>query len=151
VRTGDLFAPAVALGMAIGRIGCLLTELPGTPTGSSYGITLSPVAAARLGSTPGVALHPSFVYEIVFHATAFAVIWFWLRHRLLAPGETLTLYLAAYGIFRFFVEFIRGNEVVWEGLTKSQLFLLVTVPLILARVCWQVRQGRYQLAPVESA
>ncbi|MEO9220977.1 MAG: prolipoprotein diacylglyceryl transferase family protein, partial [Mycobacteriaceae bacterium] len=29
-RTGDLFAPAVALGMAIGRIGCLLTELPGT-------------------------------------------------------------------------------------------------------------------------
>lgn len=151
VRTGDLFAPAVALGMAIGRIGCLLTELPGTPTGSSYGITLSPAAAARLGSTPGVALHPSFVYEIVFQATAFAVIWFWLRHRLLAPGETLTLYLAAYGIFRFFVEFIRGNEVVWEGLTKSQLFLLVTVPLILARVCWQVRQGRYQLAPVESA
>jgi len=63
VRTGDLFAPAVALGMAIGRIGCLLTELPGTPTGSSYGITLSPAAAARLGSTPGVALHPSFVYD----------------------------------------------------------------------------------------
>ena len=31
-RTGDLFAPAVALGMAIGRVGCLLTELPGTPT-----------------------------------------------------------------------------------------------------------------------
>ena len=31
--TGDLFAPAVALAMAIGRIGCLLTELPGTPTG----------------------------------------------------------------------------------------------------------------------
>jgi len=31
VRTGDLFAPAVALGMAIGRVGCLLTELPGTP------------------------------------------------------------------------------------------------------------------------
>src|SRR5688572_10302107 len=31
-RTGDLFAPAVALGMAVGRVGCLLTELPGTPT-----------------------------------------------------------------------------------------------------------------------
>ena len=29
LRTGDLFAPAVALGMAVGRIGCLLTELPG--------------------------------------------------------------------------------------------------------------------------
>ena len=28
LRTGDLFAPAVALGMAVGRVGCLLTELP---------------------------------------------------------------------------------------------------------------------------
>ena len=33
LRTGDLFAPAVALGMAVGRVGCLLTELPGTPLG----------------------------------------------------------------------------------------------------------------------
>ena len=49
LRTGDLFAPAVALGMAVGRIGCLLTERPGTPTGSSWGITLDPAAAARLG------------------------------------------------------------------------------------------------------
>lgn len=31
-KTGDLFAPAVALGMAVGRIGCFLTEAPGRPT-----------------------------------------------------------------------------------------------------------------------
>jgi prolipoprotein diacylglyceryltransferase len=30
--TGDFFAPAVALGMAVGRVGCLLSALPGTPT-----------------------------------------------------------------------------------------------------------------------
>ena len=46
-RTGDLFAPAVALGMAIGRVGCLLTEQPGTPTGGGWGITLDAAAAAR--------------------------------------------------------------------------------------------------------
>jgi hypothetical protein len=40
--TGDLFAPAVALGMAIGRVGCLLTELPGTPTGGHWGMVLHP-------------------------------------------------------------------------------------------------------------
>ncbi len=68
VRTGDLFAPAVALGMAVGRVGCLLTELPGTPTGTSYGIRLDADAAQRLGAPAGVPLHPSFVYEIVFHA-----------------------------------------------------------------------------------
>ncbi len=146
-RTGDLFAPAVALGMAVGRVGCLLTELPGTATGSSYGITLSEPAAERLGATAGVALHPSFVYEIAFQAAAFAVLWLYLRHRVTAPGETLTLYLAGYGVFRFLVEFVRGNEVVWEGLTRPQLFLLATVPLLLARVAWQARKGVYRPAP----
>lgn len=149
LRTGDLFAPAVALGMAIGRVGCLLTELPGTPTGMSYGVTLDAEAAERLGTVAGVPLHPSFAYEIAFHAAAFGVLWFWLRHRLTAPGESLTFYLAAYGVFRFFVEFVRGNEVVWQGLTRPQLFLLFTVPLILGRIAWQARKGVYRLAPVE--
>ncbi len=146
-RTGDLFAPAVALGMAVGRIGCLLTELPGTPTGSTYGIRLDADAAARLGAPAGVPLHPSFAYEIVFHAAAFCVLWFWLRHRLSAPGETLTFYLAGYGLFRFVVEGVRGNEVVWLGLTRPQLFLLATVPLLLTRIAWQARRGVYRVAP----
>jgi phosphatidylglycerol---prolipoprotein diacylglyceryl transferase len=148
-RTGDLFAPAVALGMAVGRIGCLLTELPGTPTGVRYGVVLPPEAAARLGAPPGVPLHPSFAYEIAFHVTAFAVLWLWLRHRPLPPGETLTLYLAGYGAFRFLVEFVRGNEVAWAGLTRPQLFLLVTVPLLVARIVWQVRRGAFDPVPVE--
>lgn len=144
LRTGDLFAPAVAIGMAVGRFGCLFTELPGTPTGTSYGIALDAAAAHRVRAPAGVPLHPSFVYEIVFHAIAFCVLWLWLRHRLTAPGETLTLYLAAYGVFRFGVEFVRGNEVVWHGLTRPQLFLLVTVPLILARIAWQAGHGAYR-------
>lgn len=123
-RTGDLFAPAVALGMAVGRIGCYLSEAPG-----------------------GHELSPSFLYEIAFHLAAFAILWFVLRDRLQAPGESLVLYLAAYGAFRFGVEFVRGNEVVWWGLTRPQLFLTITVPLLLIRVTRQARKGRYRLAP----
>jgi len=144
-RTGDLFAPAVALGMAVGRIGCLLTELPGTPTGAGWGITLSPDQAARVHGPVGVALHPSLVYEIVFHLVAFAVLWGWLRHQPIAPGESLTLYLAAYAVFRFLVEFVRGNEVVFAGLTRPQLFLAVVAPLIVARVAYQFRRGAYDV------
>ncbi len=140
-RTGDLFAPAVALAMVIGRIGCLLTERPGTPTGAEWGIVLDAETAARVGSPAGVPLHPSFVYEIAFHAAAFALLWLWLRHRDIAPGETLTLYIAAYGIFRFFVEFVRGNDIAWMGLTRPQLFLLVTIPLLLARIGWMATRG----------
>jgi prolipoprotein diacylglyceryltransferase len=147
-RTGDLFAPAVALGMAIGRVGCLLTEQPGTPTtpvaGHAWGITLDEAAAARTGSPAGVPLHPSFVYEIVFHLAAFAVIWWWLRHRSLPPGESFVWYVAAYAVFRFLVEFVRGNDVAWAGLTRPQLFLLVTIPLVLVRIVWQARRGAYR-------
>ncbi len=143
LRTGDLFAPAVAAGLALGRIGCLLTEEPGTPTGADWGIVLDPDAAARLAAPAGVPLHPSFVYEIVFHAAAFAVLWFWLRHRPIASGETLTLYIGAYALFRFAVEFVRGNEVVWLSLTRPQLFLLVTIPLLLARIAVQASRGAY--------
>ncbi|MFF2276950.1 prolipoprotein diacylglyceryl transferase [Agromyces sp. NPDC058126] len=142
LRTGDLFAPAVALAMAIGRFGCLFTELPGTPTGAGWGIVLDEAAAARVGGPAGVPLHPSFVYEIVFQAAAFIVLWFWLRHRPIAAGETLTIYIAAYAIFRFFVEFVRGNEVAWMGLTRPQLFLLVTIPLVLGRLAWKASRGR---------
>jgi len=143
LRTGDLFAPAVALGMAVGRVGCLLTEEPGTPTGGGWGITLDAAAAERTGSVAGVPLHPSFVYEIAFHAMAFAVLWLWLRHRHLPPGETFVWYVAAYGVFRFAVETVRGNEVVWMGLTRPQLFLAVTVPILLARIAWRWRSGAY--------
>ncbi|MBL5974074.1 MAG: diacylglyceryl transferase [Candidatus Leucobacter sulfamidivorax] len=141
-RTGDLFAPAVALALFIGRFGCLFTERPGTPTGGGWGIVLDEETAARLGSPAGVGLHPSFVYEIVFHAIAFALLWFWLRHLGLGAGETLTLYIGAYALFRFFVEFVRGNEVAWMGLTRPQLFLLATIPLFAARILWLAKQGR---------
>ena len=137
-RTGDLFAPAVALGMAIGRVGCLLTELPGTPTGTPYGITLDPAAAAS-GCTP-----PAYRCTLVR-----------LRDRLprrgvrgavvlaaapaQAPGETLTLYLAGYGVFRFLVEFVRATRSLWAASPGRSSSCSLTVPLLLAGIAWQAR------------
>jgi phosphatidylglycerol---prolipoprotein diacylglyceryl transferase len=91
-------------------------------------------------------LHPSFGYEIAFHLVAFLLLWIWLRRMDLPPGETFTLYVAGYAGFRFLVEFVRGNAVAWEGLTRPQLVLAVTIPLLLARIAWQVRRGVYARA-----
>jgi phosphatidylglycerol:prolipoprotein diacylglycerol transferase len=121
LRTGDLFAPAVALGMAVGRVGCLLSEP--RPDGST---------------------NWSFLPEIGFHLAAFAVIWWWLRFRALPPGEVFVWWVAAYGVFRFVIELSRGNEVVWAGLTRPQLFLAVTVPLVLLRIALRWRSGAYR-------
>jgi phosphatidylglycerol---prolipoprotein diacylglyceryl transferase len=135
-KTGNLFAPAVAAGMAVGRIGCLLAEPPGTPTSLPWGITLDPDTATALHVPAGVPLHPSFAYEILFHLAALAVI-IALRGRVRAPGRLFTIYLASYAAFRFGVEFVRGNEVVWGGLTRSQLFLLALLPVAAARLAWR--------------
>ena len=111
--TGDVFAPAVALAMAIGRLGCFFTELPGTPTTVAWAVAFY----------DGVPRHPSFLYEIGFQLIAFALLWR-LRARVHLPGDLFKLYLLWYAAFRFAVEFVRGNDVVWLGLTRSQLFLV---------------------------
>jgi prolipoprotein diacylglyceryltransferase len=129
-RSGDLFAPAIAAGMAVGRIGCLLTELPGTPTGASWGVTLD-----------GVPRHPSFAYEIAFHLLALAVL-IGARDRITQPDALFTGYLVGYAAFRFAVEFVRGNEVVAAGLTRPQLFLAACAPLLAWRIVVLLRQHR---------
>jgi prolipoprotein diacylglyceryl transferase len=134
--TGDLFAPAVALGMAIGRWGCFLSEQIGTPTTLPWGLRPNVDVAARIPNcqycTTGVAMHPSFIYEIIFHLVMFAVLWWGLRPRVAFRGELFKIYLLSYAIFRFLVEFVRGNEVVWNGLTRSQIFLVPSTLLLAA-------------------
>ncbi|GAC1563601.1 MAG: prolipoprotein diacylglyceryl transferase [Herpetosiphon sp.] len=151
-HTGDLFAPAVALGLAIGRWGCFLTEQIGTPTTLPWGLTVSPAVAAHIPNCPycasGVKLHPSFVYEIMFHAIMFGLVW-WLRPRVYVKGELLKIYLLCYALFRFDVEFVRGNQVVWAGLTRSQLFLIPSTLLLLVYFYRQWHRGVYTVPSLE--
>nr|WP_236714807.1 prolipoprotein diacylglyceryl transferase family protein [Nonomuraea pusilla] len=141
-RTGDLFAPAVALGMAIGRVGCHLTEAPGRPTDLPWGVHAPPSTPECPGCLTGQAMHPSFVYEIVFQLAAFGWL-LWARRRLTQPGELFTLYLAGYAVFRFLVEFTRANEVLWLGLTGPQCFLVPGLTLLAARLAYGWRRGYY--------
>ncbi|MFI6324614.1 prolipoprotein diacylglyceryl transferase [Nonomuraea sp. NPDC050556] len=141
-KTGDLFAPAVALGMAIGRIGCHLTEAPGRPTDLPWGIHAPATTPECPGCLTGQAMHPSFVYEIIFQLAAFAWL-MWARKRLTQPGELFTLYVAAYAVFRFLVEFTRANETVWLDLTQPQWFLIPSMALIAGRLVYGYRRGFY--------
>jgi phosphatidylglycerol---prolipoprotein diacylglyceryl transferase len=141
-RTGDLFAPAVALGMAVGRIGCHLTEAPGRPTDLPWGVHAPGTTPECPGCLAGQAMHPSFIYEIIFQLAAFVTL-MWARKRLTQPGELFTLYLAGYASFRFLVEFTRANETLWLGLTGPQWFLMVSLPLLGLRLAYGWRRGYY--------
>jgi prolipoprotein diacylglyceryl transferase len=142
-KTGDLFAPAVALGMAIGRIGCHLTEAPGRPTTLPWGIHAPATTPECPGCLAGQAMHPSFLYEIAFQLAAFAVL-LWLRSRISRPGELFVIYIASYAVFRFFVEFVRVNETVWLDLTRPQWFLLPSLAILSIRMWYGYRHGYYR-------
>lgn len=149
-KTGDVFAPAVALGIAVGRVGCFLTEQIGTPTGTSWGLVPPADVAAQIPNCPqcllGVPLHPSFLYEIAFCLAAFVVLTV-LRDRIPVPGELFKLFLLGYGLFRFGVEFVRGNPIMAFGLTGTQLFLAVTMPFLIGYFVGQLVRGAYSVSP----
>lgn len=153
LSTGDYYAAAIPLALAIGRVGCFLAELPlGTPTDLPWGMTVSPDAAAAFPRCPGCdgPMHPSMLYEIGFHAAAFGVI---ATRGPLLPirGDTLKAYLLAYGLFRFGVEFVRGNEVQAWGLTGPQIVLIPLVGLLALHFVRRVRSGAYRLPVPEPA
>src|SRR5262245_15116211 len=71
--TGDCYAAAIPLAMIIGRVGCFLSELPlGTPTSLPWGISVSQEVASHYPDCPYCSgpMHPSMVYEIIFHFAA---------------------------------------------------------------------------------
>jgi prolipoprotein diacylglyceryltransferase len=73
----------------------------------------------------------------------------WARDRFSEPGESFNLYVIAYAAFRFVVEFVRGNEVVFAGLTRPQLFLAACLPLGVWHITRAARRGVYsQLVPL---
>uniref|UniRef100_A0A5Q5BPP6 Prolipoprotein diacylglyceryl transferase n=3 Tax=unclassified Mycobacterium TaxID=2642494 RepID=A0A5Q5BPP6_MYCSS len=144
-KTGDLFAPAVALGITVGRIGCHLTEAPGRPTTLPWGIHAPATTPDCPGCLTGQAMHPSFLYEIAFQLAAFVIL-LWLRDRISHPGELFVLYIAGYATFRFLVEFTRANETVWLDLTRPQWFLLPSLLLIGIRLWYGHRRGYYRSA-----
>jgi phosphatidylglycerol:prolipoprotein diacylglycerol transferase len=147
--TGDCYALAIPVATAIGRVGCFLSELPlGTATTLPWGISVSPAAAANFAVCPGCGgpMHPSMLYEIAFNLVAVAVI---VRYRHLVPvrGDTLKLYLLAAGVFRFLVEFVRGNEIQALGLTGPQIVLIPLVALLAIHFVRQLRRRAYEVPP----
>ncbi len=150
--TGDCYLLAIPVATVIGRIGCFLSELPlGTPTSLPWGISVSPAAAAAFARCPGcdVPMHPSMLYEILFNLVAIAVI-VRFRDRVPVPGDAVKLYLLAAGIFRFLVEFVRGNEPQALGLTGPQWVLIPLVGLLVLHFVRQVRRDAYTVPPAPS-
>jgi phosphatidylglycerol:prolipoprotein diacylglycerol transferase len=135
----DLCAPALALGYAVGRVGCQISG------DGDYGKAWDgPWAMAYPnGVVPTTeTVHPTPIYETLTMGIVALVLWR-LRDRL-APGRLFALYLVLAGTERLLVEFLRRNEPVALGLTTPQWFSLA---MLAAGGAWLVRSRMSANAP----
>jgi len=115
VQMMNCVAPAVAVGQAIGRVGCFLVgDDYGKPSDLPWALAFPRGAPP---TEPGVRVHPTQLYEILWLLPVALVLW---KRRDRSPflfGE----YLIANGFGRFLIETLRVNPPVLFGLTEPQI------------------------------
>jgi phosphatidylglycerol:prolipoprotein diacylglycerol transferase len=129
LATCDVFAPGIALGQAIGRIGCFSAGCCwGLPTHVPWAITFRNPQAAELTGVPlGIPLHPTQLYECVADALIFMFLYYRIGKSHTA-GAILGWYLALYSAARFIIEFFRFHEQgLHFGLSYTQWISLATL------------------------
>ena len=106
----DLIAAPVALGHAIGRLGCFAAGCCyGKPTELSWGVTFTNPIASKISGTPlDVSLHPTQLYESAAEFLNFGLL-VWLGAKPRLRGQIAGAYFFLYGIERGTIEFFRGD------------------------------------------
>jgi phosphatidylglycerol:prolipoprotein diacylglycerol transferase len=135
LRLGDLFAPAIPIGGAVGRISCGLDGMDyGTPTSLPWGVVYE--NQNSFAPIDGVSRHPDQFYELLGDMII-AVVLIKIRRKL-PEGVAFFLYLVLFSLLRFFLFFVRGNVLeVLRGLKNGQwtalAILALAVPALVVR------------------
>ena len=152
--TLELVAPGLAVGYALGRVGCFLVQDDyGVPTSLPWGMKfpegLPPSTSQRLSSDFGipvpdginplevVAVHPTQLYEVIVMMLVFWALWR-MRNHGRGAGWLFGAYLLFAGTERFLVEFIRAkDDRLMAGVTVAQLAsIIIAVVGVLFMARW---------------
>jgi phosphatidylglycerol:prolipoprotein diacylglycerol transferase len=141
LATCDAFAPGLAIGHAIGRVGCFAAGCCfGKPTDHFWGVTFtSPIAHELVGTPIGEALQPTQLFESAIELANFFLL-AWLLKRKKFDGEVIGTYFFLYGIARFFLEYLRGDPGrgdVFGIITGTQLVALCLI--VVGGFIWWLR------------
>ncbi|HET9409354.1 MAG TPA: prolipoprotein diacylglyceryl transferase [Candidatus Sulfotelmatobacter sp.] len=148
--TCDAFSPGLALGHAIGRVGCFAAGCCyGKPTDHWWGVTFTnPLANAITGTPLNVRLEPTQLFESVVELANFFFL-MWLLKRRKFDGQVFGAFMFIYGIARFFLEFIRddpGRGSVFGGAMSGTQ--LIAIGLVVAGgFIWWLRPGANTVTP----
>jgi len=137
----DLLAPGIILAQAIGRIGCTINGCCyGIPTSLPWGVVYThPDSVAYFASRalpPGMGLHPTQVYELIYNLIVFGVL-FKLRGRLKPDGSLFLLYLSLYAAWRLGIGFLREGTPFVFSLQQAQLLSIIVLAIILSLLVYR--------------
>ena len=138
----DVFAPGIALGHVIGRLGCLFAGCCfGKPTTVPWAITFhNEFAHQNVGTPLGIPLHPTQLYEAGAELLILGLLVALERRGRSYPGRTFWTYMLLYGISRFVIEMYRGDPRGMVGtLSTSQFVSILIVPLAVIMLLWLAR------------
>ncbi len=159
----DAATPALALGYAIGRLGCFLVgDDYGRPTDLPWGVAfpvgLPPTTAGEMRqmfgldippSVPDDALlrvHPTQLYE-TFGCLVILGIGLWLFRKKLRPGMVSLIVIALLAVERFLVEILRAKDDRFFGPFTLAQVISLAVLLIVATLAWLLARRAAQPAP----
>jgi phosphatidylglycerol---prolipoprotein diacylglyceryl transferase len=147
--TCDAFAPGLALGHSIGRIGCFAAGCCyGKPTHHWWGVTFTNAFAGTIAGTPlHIPLEPTQLFESVVELANFFVL-MWLLKRRKFDGQVIGAFMFIYGVARFFLEYLRddpGRGSVFNGAMSGTQ--LIAIGLVLGGgLIWWLRPGAKQVS-----
>ncbi len=127
----DVYAPAIALGQSIGRVGCFSAGCDfGVPSHSFWAITFTSKFSHEMTGVPlGVPLFPWQIVASITMLSIFGILIWRYRHKS-RDGEIFLLYLVLYAVARFSLEFLRGDQIrgfVLNGLLSTSQFIALLV------------------------
>jgi phosphatidylglycerol:prolipoprotein diacylglycerol transferase len=128
----DAFAPGIALGHVIGRLGCFFAGCCfGKATDVPWAVTFtSEYAAQNVGTPLNVPIHPTQLYEAGAELVILGILLVLERKGRPFTGRTFWGYMLLYGITRFIIELYRGDARGMIGdLSTSQFVSVILVPL----------------------
>jgi phosphatidylglycerol---prolipoprotein diacylglyceryl transferase len=134
----DAAAPGIALGYAIGRLGCFLNGCCyGVPTDLPWGVRFPH------GEHPGVACHPAQLYASAINLGLVALL-VYLYRRPHHSGQVMALFAGLYSAYRFWIEGLRKGvtaDLLAFGLTEAQAFSLFAMAAAAGWWLWLQRRG----------
>lgn len=135
----DAAAPAMLVGQAIGRLGCLINgDTWGAPTGAEWGLVYRDPGALLPSALLGIPTHAYPIYEIAATLTLLALLW--LLRRTVPHGHLFLLAVVGYAAIRFVLTSFRQEAVILGGLQQAQIAALLSGLAAFALLLWRSRK-----------